>query len=72
MLLQESNFIARQPCRAPMTLDISFDKCCRLANEGLVNPNGDRVFQRLTTLTYFVYGHFYALVNPSAFLSKVV
>src|SRR6218665_2701556 len=31
-----------------------------------------RLFQRLTTFTYFVYGIFYALVNPCAFVSKVV
>ena len=31
-----------------------------------------RLFQQLTTFTYFVYGILYALVNPSAFVSKVV
>jgi len=39
-LLQESNLTARQPCRACITLYISFNKRRLLANEGLVNLTG--------------------------------
>jgi len=40
-LSQEPNLTARQPCRAPITLYISFNKHHRLVNEGLVNLTGD-------------------------------
>jgi len=39
-LFQESNLTRQQPCRAPITLYISSNKCCHLANEGLVNLTG--------------------------------
>ena len=42
-LLQESNLTARQPCRAPITLYISFNKHHRLVNERLVTLRGCRV-----------------------------
>jgi len=40
-LLQESNLTAWQPCRALITLYISFNKTHRLENEGLVNFTWD-------------------------------
>ena len=39
-LLHGSNLTARQPCRAPITLYISFKKCRHLVKEGLVNLLG--------------------------------
>jgi len=39
-LLQESNLTAWQPCRAPIMLYISLNKCRCLANEGLINLTG--------------------------------
>jgi len=40
-LLQELNLTARQPCRAPIMLYISFNKRRLCANEGLVNLTED-------------------------------
>src|SRR6218665_1698883 len=39
-LLNESNSTARQPCRVPIMIYISFNKRRRLANGGLVNLTG--------------------------------